>query len=190
MISLIFYFLSSVNKSHPAFLVVILALVFSWVGDVALMFQNDNQLFFIIGLAGFLISHALYIISYRKSRTNETNVEISKPRLARYNFFFLLICLTLLMVLRPNLGELLFPVICYAFVLTFMAITAMHRYGRTNQKSFWLVMVGAMLFMASDSTLALNKFMEPIPHAGFIIMLTYISAQYFIVEGLIKHDNR
>jgi hypothetical protein len=42
---------------------------------------------------------------------------------------------------------------------------------------------GALFFMLSDSLLAINKFYRPFPLAGFLIMLSYIVAQYLIVIG-------
>ncbi len=41
-------------------------------------------------------------------------------------------------------------------------------------------MVGALLFMLSDATLALNKFRAPIPQHDLIIMTTYYGAQLLI----------
>jgi uncharacterized membrane protein YhhN len=69
-----------------------------------------------------------------------------------------------------------------------MAMQALFRYGRTNSKSFTLVFAGAISFMLSDSLLAINKFMQPLPLAGLAIMFTYILAQYLIVEGVVRHE--
>lgn len=189
MVILLIYFLVSTKKNkHPAYLLIIGALIFAWLGDVFLMFQIKHSIFFMLGLGVFLVSHVLYITSNRRLRKELNLLELSKPRLARYNFFLLLICSSLLMVLIPRLdNKMLLPVIVYAVTITYMTITAMHRYGKTNTSSFWLVMIGALLFMFSDSTLAFNKFVEPIPKARIIIMSTYIIAQYFIIEGFIKH---
>ncbi|MFM8914325.1 MAG: lysoplasmalogenase family protein, partial [Flammeovirgaceae bacterium] len=68
-----------------------------------------------------------------------------------------------------------------------LSITALFRYGRTTSKSFTYVMMGALLFMTSDSLLAINKFLNPLPLSGISIMLTYCLAQYLIVEGIIAH---
>jgi uncharacterized membrane protein YhhN len=43
--------------------------------------------------------------------------------------------------------------------------------------------------MLSDSLLAINKFMKPLPLASLAIMTTYILAQYLIVEGFIAHHD-
>jgi len=50
----------------------------------------------------------------------------------------------------------------------------------------WM-MTGALLFVISDSVLAINKFYQSFEMAGVIIMLTYGLAQLFIVQGAIKY---
>ena len=188
MVFLLLYFLVNSSKtSHPAYLVIVGALVFSWIGDMFLMFQSKNASFFIFGLGAFLVSHVFYIVGYRKSRNTASEKQLSKPRLARYTFFLALICLSLIIVLQPHLGDLLIPVVIYAATITYMAITSIHRFGKTSTSSFWMVTIGALLFMFSDSTIALDKFVDPISNARLIIMTTYIAGQYFIVQGLVKH---
>jgi uncharacterized membrane protein YhhN len=52
------------------------------------------------------------------------------------------------------------------------------------------VFIGAIVFVLSDSILAVNKFYNPIQKSSFIIMLTYLVAQYLIVNGILKlHSN-
>lgn len=108
-------------------------------------------------------------------------------RRVRFSFPIVLAGTGLLVVLYPHLGELRIPVVVYALVLVIMVLNALFRYGRTPNSSFWLVFIGAFLFMLSDSLLAINKFKAPIPQGGIWIMTSYISAQYLIVEGIIRH---
>jgi len=94
----------------------------------------------------------------------------------------------LVTVLFPHLGNLQIPVMVYALVITLMSLQALFRYGYTSKPSFILVFCGAISFMISDSLLAINKFMQPLPLSGLAIMLTYLLAQYLIVEGVLKHE--
>jgi uncharacterized membrane protein YhhN len=80
------------------------------------------------------------------------------------------------------------PVMLYALVLTLMVLNALFRFKRTGAASFAMVFGGAILFMISDSVLAVNKFLEPVSHSGIWIMSTYISAQFLIVEGILQHQ--
>jgi uncharacterized membrane protein YhhN len=165
-------------------IVVIAAMFFSLVGDVLLM----NPAYFIPGLVAFLISHVVYIIAYRQHRDEYRGDPLTGVHRARMAFPIILAGSGLVFILYPSLGDLKIPVIVYAGVISFMALTALFRYGTTNAKSFWLVFTGAILFMMSDSILAANKFLAPISNGGLWIMLTYITAQFAIVNGLLHHE--
>ncbi len=69
-----------------------------------------------------------------------------------------------------------------------MSMMALKRSGRVGDSSFKLVFAGSLLFLLSDSMIAFNKFHSDIPMAGFLIMLTYIAAQYLIMRGLILEE--
>jgi uncharacterized membrane protein HdeD (DUF308 family) len=49
----------------------------------------------------------------------------------------------------------------------------------------WYILIGAVLFVSSDSLVAFNKFYNPLVLSSFIIM-TYLIAQYLIVSGIFK----
>ncbi|MEO5787784.1 lysoplasmalogenase [Gelidibacter sp.] len=89
-------------------------------------------------------------------------------------------------LLKNNLGDLLIPVVFYILVILLMIISAFLRQKKVSQKSFIFVFIGAILFVISDSILALNKFYMPLPFSSISIMLTYGLAQFFIVLGLLK----
>lgn len=165
----------------------ILAIVFSCAGDTLLMLQNSNADFFMFGLAAFLVAHIFFILTYRQHRTDDTASELQGLQKIRYAFPIILSGTGLVVILYNRLGGMKFPVLVYAAVLTTMVVSALFRFGRTNASSFGMVFGGAILFMISDSLIAINKFLEPLPMAGFWIMITYIAAQYLIVTGLSKH---
>ena len=177
------YFISATSTRPRYFLG---ALIFCWLGDVLLMFQG-TELFFILGLVAFLIGHLCYMISYRMLRFRHPEGGLLNTQKISYSLPFLLAGTGLVTILIPHLGDLKIPVMIYALVLTLMVLQALFRYGHTSGKSFGLILTGAIFFMASDSMLAINKFMQPLPFASLLIMTTYIIAQYFIVEGAIKH---
>ncbi|GIL24566.1 MAG: hypothetical protein BroJett042_30790 [Bacteroidota bacterium] len=176
------YYLVATSQRSYLFLT---ALFFCWLGDVLLMLQRD-EIFFITGLIAFLTGHVLYIICYRNFRSAGTG--LTGPQQIRFSLPIILAGTGLVTILFPHLGGLQIPVLVYALVITVMAMQALFRYGYTNSKSFVLVFVGAISFMISDSLLAINKFMQPLPLAGLAVMLTYLLAQYLIVEGVVRHD--
>ncbi|HEY3402353.1 MAG TPA: lysoplasmalogenase [Ohtaekwangia sp.] len=166
---------------------VLLALIFSFAGDTLLLYEDKNGLYFIFGLIAFLLAHVFYILVYRQHRAEAGADQLQGVQRARLAFPIILAGSGLVIILYPTLGDLQVPVMVYAAVLVIMVLNALFRMGRTNQSSFWLVFAGALLFMVSDSLLAINKFFHPITYAGVFIMTTYISAQFLIVKGLIKH---
>ncbi len=185
MITLMSYYLLSVSERNYFFVV---AIVFCWLGDVLLMFQGD-EMFFMGGLVAFLSGHVLYVFSYRQMRDPDGIDKLLGPQKVRFSFPIILAGTGLVVVLLPHLGELKIPVMIYALVLTIMVLQALFRFGFTSRRSFALIFIGALFFMISDSALAINKFMQPLPMASLLIMSTYITAQYLIVEGAIAHSS-
>jgi uncharacterized membrane protein YhhN len=184
MTSLLFYYLVASDPAGRS-RVLMLAMILSLAGDVLLM----KEAYFIGGLVSFLAAHILYIFAYRQHQHEESENSLLGLQRVRLAFPIILAGTGLVVVLYPVLGELRIPVILYATVLALMAINALFRQGRTTTGSFWMVFGGAVLFMISDSILAINKFLAPIEHAGFFIMSTYILAQYLIVRGLLNHPH-
>lgn len=179
---LILYYLASVPGKHRS-IVVILAIFCSFAGDVFLL--DDD--FFIPGLVSFLVAHIVYIISYRHHQAEEGDQAIIGLHRIRLAFPVILAGTGLVVILYPALGALRIPVMVYAAVICVMVLVALFRYGRTSAPSFWMVFTGAVLFMISDSILAVNKFLVPITAGGFLTLVTYTAAQFLIVQGLIIH---
>ncbi|WP_417872053.1 lysoplasmalogenase, partial [Winogradskyella sp.] len=180
VISLIFLFIKTsegVSKSIKR--ITLLALVFSLLGDILLMFVEQSPHFFTIGLVAFLTAHIMYILAFLKHRNKQ------KPIIG-FIVFLLIYASGLFYLLKDGLGDMLIPVIVYMIVILSMATSAFLRKGMVNNLSYNLVFSGAIFFMISDSILALNKFYEPLPFSNISIMLTYALAQFLIVIGILK----
>jgi uncharacterized membrane protein YhhN len=89
----------------------------------------------------------------------------------------------LLLLLFPHLGSMKIPVIVYGIVISLMFMLAMHMLFIKNKSAGRWMMSGALLFVLSDSLLAINKFYQPFELAGAVVILTYGLAQLFIIEG-------
>lgn len=151
-----------------------LALFFSFLGDVFLMFSGIN--YFILGLGSFLLAHVFYIILFI-------------PEI-RFSFLpivgFILVTASYLVFLYPHIGiDFRIPVVLYCTVITLMGIMAALR-RTSSSKSYRYILIGAILFIISDSLIAYNKFYTDIPHDALYIMTTYGAAQYLILEGWLK----
>lgn len=90
-------------------------------------------------------------------------------------------------MINLRLGVMKIPVIVYILVILSMVTTARERFGKCNSASFWQVFIGACLLFISDGAIALDKFYQPIPDAGIIIMGTYVTSQLMIVMGIRSH---
>ena len=166
---------------------VLLAFFFSWAGDNFLMFSDRNELFFFAGVGGFFFAQLSYIFIFiRFSETGGKGYVQKNPWIS---LFFMAYVAMMLVLLFPGLEGMMKPVITiYALSLMFMSMMALNRSGRVGTLSFKLTFVGSLLFMLSDSLIAYDKFRSEIPLAGFLIMLTYIAAQYLIMRGLILEE--
>lgn len=162
---LISYYTWSVNKKNWLF---IAGLVLSFFGDLFLMFSGG----FIAGLTSFLIAHILYILTFKELFRNKNLLLIP---------FILIFIIGLCAFLYPHLGTLKIPVILYAITIGTMLYVALG----TNIK--WVI-IGAGLFVLSDSILAINIFFQKSLLGSLAVMITYVIAQYFLVKGIIKSE--
>lgn len=176
---LVLYFLFNVTGlQSPVRKWILLAIFFSWAGDVLLLFQEKMPDFFLFGLSAFLLAHVFYIIFFHQLRAGEGmkgRWGLAFPVAIYYG--------VLIRVLSPYLGDMQMPVIIYGLVISFMLVLALHMlYSRNKEAGKWMA-AGAVLFVLSDSLLAVNKFYQSFSPANMAIMLTYGAAQYLIAAG-------
>jgi len=163
---------------------VLAAFFFSWVGDNFLMFSEKNELFFFAGVGGFFLAQLSYIYVFSKYKEKEAKGFLQRN--LWISLLFIAYVAGVLLLLFPGLEGVMKPIITiYAFSLIGMSMMALNRSGRVSVNSFRLVFAGSLLFLISDSMIAFDKFYTPLPQAGFWIMVTYVSAQYLIMRGLI-----
>lgn len=173
------YFASAVSaRQYGPRGLIYAALFFSWAGDVLLMFQHRNPDFFLFGLCSFLLAHIFYIIFFfriMKSEHLKFNGWLAIPVSAYY-------CL-LIYWLAPYLGDMKHPVMIYGLFISLMLLLSLHVGTSRKVAGGNTMMYGAILFVISDSLLAINKFYRPVAYADFLIILTYGAAQLLIVIG-------
>ena len=163
---------------------ILAGLFFSLLGDVFLMFVPANEFYFMLGLGAFLIAHLFYIAAFYLDSTNK--IEVHKRYVLPIFMVFGFSCLSYYYLLRPYLGGMNIPVLVYCFVITIMGIMAALRYGKTNFKSFFWILTGAILFIISDAILAYNKFVEHMQIGHLLVMITYMLAQFLIAMGTVE----
>lgn len=176
------------SGNFPSKKFLLIALVFSWIGDIILLFADRHELFFIVGLIAFLISHIVYILLFNKqlkykNRKNKAIFWIGVTCIIVYLF-------TMISILLQSLGDLTIPVFVYALVISTMLLFALKGFLNWEEPGNWYILIGAIAFISSDSILAFNKFYAPIVLSSFLIMITYLIAQYLIVVGILKLNKK
>ena len=183
MITLILYFLSAVKgtnfKDKALF---ISAMIFALLGDSFLMFQTQDPLFFMLGLGAFLLMQIGYSIFFNREIEFKKSLLIQKPY---WIIPVIVYALIFYKIVSENAGDLKWAILAYTICITTMMLSAINRFWQVSQNSFRWVFFGALFFLISDSILAVNKFVDAVPNAGFWIMSTYTLAQYLIVRGVI-----
>lgn len=176
------------SGSFPSKKFLLIALTFSWIGDIILLFSERDELFFIAGLIAFLISHIVYILLFNKqliykNRKNKAVFWIGVTSIIMY-------LVVMISILLPSLGDLTIPVFVYALVISTMLLFAFKGFLNWQEPGNWYILIGAIAFVSSDSLLAFNKFYSPIVMSSVLIMTTYLIAQYLIVVGILKLNKK
>ena len=163
------------------------ALAFSWIGDIILMFADKGELYFIFGLVSFLIAHIIFILLFTKQeKENTTTNKLFWVGLIIVGIYLF----GMLSLLYPSLGDLKIPVTVYAITISTMLLMAIKGYFNWSKPSNLTVLLGALIFVSSDSILAINKFHSELPKSGFLIMITYIVAQFLITKGILSLNRK
>ncbi|MBQ9911271.1 MAG: lysoplasmalogenase [Lachnospiraceae bacterium] len=169
-------------SASPVVLTVVLALLFSWLGDVLLM-KNGTKWFTLGGIA-FMVSHVFFILSYLK----QTDFSAFRWQIAVL-FFTLFIAASVIIFyyLRPHLPKKLFyPMLLYLIINGMMNCFAWFRSMTIKGAAGIITAVGALLFFVSDCSLFFVRFHKNSRlKTHFLVMLTYAVGEFLIVLGLV-----
>ena len=183
----IWFYLNTKNNFNSFSKLILFGIIFSIAGDTFLMFVDKNPDFFLYGLGSFLITHVLYIIAFSKFSDLKNGIIVKKTWLLipvviyLYSFMF---------YLWPDIPDTFkVPVFIYSSIISIMLLSCINMKWRVAGTITNFLIIGALLFVFSDSMIALNKF-KTLPFSssmmGFIIMATYISGQYLIAKSCIN----
>jgi len=178
----LFFIFNTISFSSSLKKWIVIALLFSWLGDILLMFESANSNFFIFGLIAFLLGHIFYIVLFDQVRLREKFKQSLFPLLPIAVYYILLISL-----LQPNLGGMQKPVSIYGLVISIMLSFAIDLWKLKDKTTAFLIIFGAVLFITSDSLLAINKFYKQFEYAGIAVMSTYGLAQLLITVGATRY---
>lgn len=149
-----------------------LGFVFSAGGDIFLSFEGEK--FFLGGLSSFLVAHVMYVIAFAQQFEYDG---AKLPFLIAVGVFGVIMAV----ILTPKLGPMKIPVYAYISVILTMGVFATLCTGAQQ----YTLLDGAALFIISDSLIAVNKFLKPIPGSKYYIMSTYYAGQFLIAKAFI-----
>lgn len=162
--------------------IVIAAILTSWLGDVLLIPKGVK--WFTVGGISFGVSHLCFMLAYLP-QIQFAAVPIWAI-VATAAVYFTAVCFVF-KGLKPHLPKQLFyPMFVYLLINGSMNSFALFQLISMPCKATIITFIGAVLFFISDSTLFYVRFKkDTILKNHFIVMLTYIIAEFMIIQGLI-----
>jgi len=158
------------------------ALAFCLLGDVLLMLPRD---LFVPGLAAFLLGHVLFIVGLLQPPSpagsppfafSPTGLAVACAVAVAYG------AVPAVLIFRALSGDdhrgLIPPVAVYLVAILTMAVLAAN-------VGVPAAAIGAVLFVVSDTVLALDRFVRPVRHGQVVIHVTYHLAQVLLVLSLV-----
>ncbi|MEZ0447794.1 lysoplasmalogenase [Cellulomonas sp. ICMP 17802] len=155
---------------------VLVALGFSWLGDLVPSLVGDDASFLVM-VGFFLLAQVAYVVAFAPHAGR--SVLRRRPVLL---LPYAAVLVGLVAVCAPGAGALLVPVAVYGGVLTAMAVLATGL-GR-------LAAVGGAVFLVSDSLIALDAFVPSwdLAGQGFWVMLTYVVGQGLLASAVVVRN--
>ncbi len=175
------FYVDSNKRSGTLFYLILFALILSWAGDVLLQMKG----MFIPGLISFLLAHVFYILYFIKTGKGKKGLLQQQPLIGIPVLIYILI---FLWQLYPFLDVLKIPVTVYGITIGAMLLMAINTKRKLNNDAAVLFFIGALLFVISDSLLAVNLFAKSHFLLSIFVMLTYAAAQYLIVKGALMNE--
>ena len=158
------------EEYSPFAYLIIIGLVFSFLGDLYLLFPDK---YFTNGLYSFLVAHILYIFAFNQN-VNQFCFAIILP--------IILYVFIVFTALKPKLGGMKYPVLVYILIISTMLYSALNMDFQFGKITF--IGIGAILFTISDTTLAFNKFYKKFRLAEPIILSSYFIAQLLFAMSI------
>ncbi|WP_397363132.1 lysoplasmalogenase family protein [Olleya sp. R77988] len=178
IIILFLYFFYNKNENNSNNKYLVFGLVFFWLGDMLLLLY-ETQILYIGGMLAFIVAKLFY--TKRFSHQNDFKIASLAP-------FFVIIFTYIVVVILfvyDNLGDFFIPTITYLFATMLMALFAFLRKDAADKTSFYLVMIGILFGIFSDTIGVLQSFYnQDIAYHEITIMSFYALFQYFIILGL------
>ena len=159
--------------------VMVIGLVFCLAGDLLLLKPE----YFVFGLLSFLVAHLLF--SYGFTRFGGLK-KYWKPLV--FALVFTGIIFALVFEGLKNNG-LVIPVAVYILVISFMAWQGISLYIWKKKKVFLSIAIATVLFMISDSMIAISSFRSPFELSRLLILITYWASITLLAHSTHQMDD-
>jgi uncharacterized membrane protein YhhN len=165
--------------------IIFTALTASFIGDFLMLFSGNS--YFAAGIVSYIVTHVCYDRFFFRAGKFKWN---NSTELVIAASFLGLISFQLLNFMKSYIDyNLLFPMIVYIIAICVMASAASNLFGhkvlRALAVSFFIP--GSLLFVLSDSVLAMNKFIYKDDFLNVVVMLSYGYAQCLMVQGFVRY---
>ncbi|MFV1859878.1 MAG: lysoplasmalogenase [Anaerolineales bacterium] len=145
-------------------------LAFALLGDILLMLPEER---FVLGIASFAATHVLYLAAFIVA----AGIALINPSAIALIIFATLMARFLWSGVRKSLQ---IPILAYVVLITVMTAQAIGAALASESTGLAIAAAGAVLFLASDSILAVDRFRMPFPAARALVLSTYWLGQWLI----------
>jgi uncharacterized membrane protein YhhN len=170
------FILAAVLQNHPApgyYHFLLVGLILCLGGDVLLIFPQKKA--FLVGLVSFLLGHVCYVFGFFQLSQISSLVWLIGVAASAFSVLVFI-------WLKPHLGSMVMPVLCYMIVITSMVIAAGSVLLDTSlpRDARFIVFAGALLFYLSDLFVARNRFLEKAFINRLFGLPLYYSGQFLL----------
>ncbi len=153
------------------------AIFFSWLGDILLMFEGTPM--FLAGMGSFALAHVGYIVFHRIHFTKSNGYKIFSAVL----YCLILATLVLYLVNIPKNLEMFI----YAYFLVLMIHLIIATLNSDSSNLGALPAIGIGLFVVSDALIGINIFGgAKSVYISMAVMFSYSVSQAMIILGILK----
>lgn len=166
--------------ANPVSVLIILALILSWLGDVLLIPKGVK--WFVVGGISFMASHVFFILGYSKL-FSFADVPLAWIFILG-TVFAAAVCIIFSHLKQYLAKALFYPMFLYLLINGTMNCFALFRMISNFNAATLVTSIGALLFFISDSCLFFVRFNKK-NQSHFKVMLTYSLGEFLIITGLI-----